>query len=154
MSRIRLLLTAVALSFAGLLTLSPPASADNCDIFINPEDCQNTGWTIGVIATLTGGVAVATAATIASVRSPTPPPQNRPAAPIPPPPLPPLAPPAARPPAGRRDDRQHIEGVEVRPIYDPPTTAIHPQDGAVRAHSVRLEVHRDLGSQTVEEAPQ
>jgi hypothetical protein len=53
--RIRLILTALGLSFVALLVLTPPATADNCDIFINPEDCQNTGWTIGVIATLAGG---------------------------------------------------------------------------------------------------
>lgn len=36
--------------------------ADNCDIFINPADCQNTGWTIGVIATAGGATAAAAAA--------------------------------------------------------------------------------------------
>lgn len=44
-----------------LLLLAPPASADNCDLRINPEDCQNTAWTVGTVA------AVAAAATAAAV---------------------------------------------------------------------------------------
>jgi len=54
------------LSLVLTVLLAGAAAADNCDIFINAEDCQNTGWTVGVIATLAGGVAVATAATLAS----------------------------------------------------------------------------------------
>jgi hypothetical protein len=63
---LRLLPLAVPLSLIVTVLLAGPAGADNCDIFINAEDCQNTGWTVGVIATLAGGVAVATAATLAS----------------------------------------------------------------------------------------
>jgi hypothetical protein len=46
---------------AWLVLLAPPASADNCDLRINPGDCQNTAWTVGSVA------AVATAATAAAV---------------------------------------------------------------------------------------
>jgi hypothetical protein len=63
---LRLLLLAAPLSLVVTVLLAGAAAADNCDIFINAEDCQNTGWTVGVIATLAGGVAVATAATLAS----------------------------------------------------------------------------------------
>jgi hypothetical protein len=151
MTRVRLMLTAAMLASVTLVVLSPPAAADNCDIFINPEDCQNTGWTIGVIATLTGGVAVASAATVAGVRSPSN--ENRgPSAPPTPPPVPPpfIQPPRTRPPRDRDDDST-IDGVEVRPTYDAPTISVQPQDGSVRAHSVRLEVNRDRGWQTVQE---
>lgn len=63
---LRLLPLAALLSLIITVLLAGTAAADNCDIFINAEDCQNTGWTVGVIATLAGGVAVATAATLAS----------------------------------------------------------------------------------------
>jgi hypothetical protein len=63
---LRLLLLAAPLSLVVTVLLAGAAAADNCDIFINAEDCQNTGWTVGIIATLAGGVAVATAATLAS----------------------------------------------------------------------------------------
>jgi hypothetical protein len=166
MTRIRLILTAAALAFVATSTLSPTAAADNCDIFINPEDCQNTGWTIGTIATLTGGVAVAVAATLTGTRTPGPgnhapaPPPPPPPAPQPPPPLPPppLAPwnlPTRVPRGDRssddRDDDSTIEGVEVRPTIDAPVVTVQPDGEHVHAHSVRLEVHLDQGTQTVQE---
>lgn len=46
--------------------LAPPAAADNCDLDINPEDCQNTAWTIGTVAAV---AAAATAAAVALVSS-------------------------------------------------------------------------------------
>lgn len=54
-------LAAPLLAAAWLLLLAPPAAADNCDLRINPEDCQNTAWTVGSVA------AVAAAATAAAV---------------------------------------------------------------------------------------
>jgi hypothetical protein len=158
--RLRSILAATGLAFVATATLTPTATADNCDIFINPEDCQNTGWTIGTIATLTGGVAVATAATLTRTPGPsdrTPPP--------PPPPPPPWPPPPPAPPFGERrptrrpkedgDDRDDskIEGVEVRPHIDAPTITVQPEGGTVRAHSVRLEVNLDPGTQAAEELP-
>lgn len=44
-----------------LLLLARPAAADDCDLRINPEDCQNTAWVVGSVA------AVASAATAAAV---------------------------------------------------------------------------------------
>ncbi|HCT79335.1 MAG TPA: hypothetical protein DGT23_22795 [Micromonosporaceae bacterium] len=60
MSRATLFSLPLAALFGALM--AKPAFADNCDIFINPADCQNTGWTIGVIATAGGVAAAATAA--------------------------------------------------------------------------------------------
>lgn len=40
----------------------PTASADNCDLRINPDDCQNTAWTVGTAATLAATGAVTAAA--------------------------------------------------------------------------------------------
>jgi hypothetical protein len=54
-------LAAPPLVAAWLFLLAPPAAADNCDLRINPEDCQNTAWTVGSVA------AVAAAATAAAV---------------------------------------------------------------------------------------
>jgi hypothetical protein len=153
MIRIRAILTAAALALVATATLTPTAAADNCDIFINPEDCQNTAWTIGTIATLTGGVAVAMAATMTGVRTPNSR-NHAPTTPPPPPPQSPLAQPprVRRPPRGRRDhDDSKIEGVEVRPTFDVPTITVQPEDGPLRAHSVRLEINRDPGTQTVQE---
>jgi hypothetical protein len=125
-NKIRLVFAALGLSFVALLVLASPARADNCDIFINPEDCQNTGWTIGVIATLAGGVAVGMAATTAgSNRADT---QKR-----------------------ERERRSTAEHVDIRPTSDPPSITIQPRDGAVRGHSVTLEAHSDPGWQTVHE---
>lgn len=45
-----------------ILLAAEPAAADNCDIFISALDCQNTGWTIGIIATAGGAAAAAIAA--------------------------------------------------------------------------------------------
>ncbi|WP_159829216.1 DUF922 domain-containing protein [Arthrobacter sp. 9AX] len=53
-----------------ILLVAGPAAADNCDIFVSPQDCQNTGWTIGIIATAGGAAAAAIAA--ASKGSPKP----------------------------------------------------------------------------------
>lgn len=64
-ARVRLVvlpvLVAPALAVAWLVLLARPAAADNCDLRINPEDCQNTAWTVGSVA------AVAAAATAAAV---------------------------------------------------------------------------------------
>lgn len=154
MIRIRPIFTTAALALVATATLTPTAAADNCDIFINPEDCQNTAWTIGTIATLTGGVAVAMAATMTGGRTPDPR-NHAPTAPTPPPPESPLTQPprVRRPPDDRRDrdDDSEIEGVEVRPTFDAPTITVQPEDGPVRAHSVRLEINRDPGTQTVQE---
>jgi hypothetical protein len=119
----RLLVTA-PLALIITIFLTQPAAADNCDIFINPEDCQNTGWTVGVIATLAGGVAVATAATLASKRPPPPPPPS---------------------------EDTTIHGVGMRAMYTNPTTATQPSDGVVRAHSMRIVAHGDKGLQTIRE---
>jgi hypothetical protein len=50
-----------------LLLASTNAAAHDCDLRINPEDCQNTAWTIGT----TGAVAAvaAVAAAVATSRS-------------------------------------------------------------------------------------
>lgn len=106
---------------------APPAAADNCDIFINAEDCQNTGWTIGVGATLAGGVAVAMAAMTAGGK-------NR-----------------GDTEKRERDRRSTTEPVDIRPTYDPPSITIQPPDGVVRGHSVTLKAHRDPGRQAVRE---
>jgi hypothetical protein len=44
-----------------LAVFAAPAVADNCDVRINPSDCQNTAWTVGSVA------AVAAAATAVAV---------------------------------------------------------------------------------------
>jgi len=143
MTRTRLILAALGLSFVASLVLTPPAAADNCDIFISPEDCQNTGWTIGVIATLAGGVAVATAATTAGTRGGDT--DNRE-------PTPPPSPPGPRTISrDRREEDRAAEDIEVRPIADSPSIAIRPIDGMVRGHSIRLQAHHDPGWQTVQE---
>ncbi|MEX0985188.1 MAG: papain-like cysteine protease family protein [Actinomycetota bacterium] len=54
MRRLRVVLAlAVPVLFmavALVLLLAPAAFADNCDLRINPEDCQNTAWTVGAVA--------------------------------------------------------------------------------------------------------
>lgn len=49
-SVVRSVATAVIFSSAFLVLLAGPARADNCDLRINPEDCQNTAWTVGTVA--------------------------------------------------------------------------------------------------------
>jgi hypothetical protein len=149
---IKRLLSALAIAFLATVTSPPAAYADNCDIFINPEDCQNTGWTIGTIATVTGGVAVAMVALMAgqSQRTPTQPPPTQPT------PLPPL-PHLPRPPRQRRDENQdedtdEVDGVSIRPVFDAPTVSVDQRGGEERAFAVRLEIHLDPGTQTVQEA--
>jgi hypothetical protein len=144
MMRIRLIVTVLSLSFVASLVPASPAAADNCDIFINPEDCQNTGWTIGVIATLAGGVAVATAATAAGGTKRGDIKRRKPAA-SPPPPV------ARRTARDRDEQRRTTEDIDIRSTSDPPSITIQPTDGVVRAHSVTLRAHRDPGSQTAEE---
>ncbi len=59
------LLRAVTLSvwmWTFLAIWAGPAHADNCDLRINPEDCQNTAWTIGTIAATAAAVTAATVA--------------------------------------------------------------------------------------------
>jgi hypothetical protein len=132
------LLTAVT-AFLTLFLLAPPAAADNCDIFISPDDCQNTGWTIGVIATIAGGVAVAAAATTVSSRGE---PEKRKPVGVPPFPV------------GRQRDGSSSGGdVDVRPVFDPPRIEAGPAGPGARHHSVALEVHWDRGTQTVREVP-
>jgi hypothetical protein len=148
---IRRVLAAVAVAFAATVTFAPAAAADNCDIFINPEDCQNTGWTIGTIATVTGGVAVATVAVV-SARSDTTPTQPPPPPPQPPPP--PVVPRTPRPPRRRgQDDEETVEGIAVRPAFDPPAITVDPEGAPGRAFSVRLRVGLDPGTQNVQEEP-
>jgi hypothetical protein len=145
MTRIRPLLAAIGLAFLATAALAPAAAADNCDIFINPEDCQNTGWTVGTIAVLTGGVAVATAAVMTGQHNQPPPP------PVPPPlPLPgTLRPGTPRRP--RPDDEETIEGVAVRPVMDAPTVTVQSENTQGRAHSVRLRIGLDRGIQEVDD---
>ncbi|MEU5266944.1 hypothetical protein [Amycolatopsis sp. NPDC021455] len=120
------LLTAVT-AFLTLFLLTPPAAADNCDIFISPDDCQNTGWTIGAIATIAGGVAVAAAATTVSSRGET---EKRP-----------------------RDGSSRENEVDVRPIFAPPRIEAGSSAREVRHRSIALEMHWDRGRQTVREVP-
>jgi hypothetical protein len=142
---LRFTLAAAALAASASIAFSPSAAADNCDIFINPEDCQNTGWTVGVVATLAGGVAVAIAVTSAGVHRPAP--EHREPPPVPAPTSLGLRPPG-RPP---REDRDEIDGVEIRPEYDPPAVTAEPRSGTGRTHSVRLEINIDRGTQTAQE---
>jgi hypothetical protein len=126
---IRRLLVVAAFVFVAFVTLTPSAAADNCDIFINPEDCQNTGWTIGTIATVTGGVAVATLAVMTgqSGQVPTAPPP----VPQPPPPW------AGRPPTPRRersDDEPSVEGVSVHPFVGAPVVEVRSEGDPGNVH--------------------
>jgi hypothetical protein len=145
LTRIQIVIAALGLSCVVSLVLAPPAVADNCDIFINPADCQNTGWTIGVIATLAGGVTVATVATLTGTRDGDTDKRE---------PRPPPTPPRVR---VNRDLRKEDEkdaaatNIEIRPVIGAPSIAIRPVGGVVRSHSIRLEVHRDLGWQTIQE---
>jgi hypothetical protein len=123
MRRVRSVALTAWLSLVVVVLVAGPAAADNCDIFINAEDCQNTGWTVGVIATLAGGVAVATAATLASRHNGAPDGDGEP------------------PPAG----------IVLRPMLSNPTTAIQPPDGVVNADSMKLVAHGDPGHQAVRE---
>lgn len=49
-----------AATAAALSLWAAPAFAHDCDVYINPEDCENTAWTVGVIATISAGAAAAT----------------------------------------------------------------------------------------------
>lgn len=113
-----------------LLVLAPSAAADNCDLRINPEDCQNTAWTIG-----TAGAIAATAAVAAVVVA------SKPDQ-------------AARKPAdddGSEWVRAHVRAVASdggsadvavveSPAGDSPPTAV-----------IRIVPHVDAGTQVVEE---
>jgi Bacterial protein of unknown function (DUF922) len=60
---------AAAAAFWALSFLfAEPAIADDCDIHLNPLDCQNTAWAIGIIAT--AGAAAAGAAAAAAKKQP------------------------------------------------------------------------------------
>lgn len=50
------------LGFGAWLALTGVARADNCDLKINPSDCQNTAWTIGVVTTIAAAAAGAAVA--------------------------------------------------------------------------------------------
>lgn len=68
---------AVLLLSGGLMIMdSPPARADNCDIRINPEDCQNTAWVVGSAAAVAACGAVVAACVYGA--------QSRPEEPAPP----------------------------------------------------------------------
>ncbi|HEX6355927.1 hypothetical protein [Actinophytocola sp.] len=151
---IRRIMAALAIAFAATVTLAPVAVADNCDIFINPEDCQNTGWTIGTIATVTGGVAVATVAVMTAQSNQPPTPPTPP--PVPPPwtpQQPPRPPRPSRSSRSSKDDEPTIEGVAVRPGFAESTTTVYPEGDPGPAFSLRLVVGRDPGTQTVQEVP-
>ncbi len=143
MIRVRLLVV-LGLSFVASLVLARPAAADNCDIFINPRDCQNTAWTIGVIATLAGGVAVAAVATASVGKKRRPAERREPVAP--------RSPADAsttnleRPPAVI-----DIDHIITRSRSDPPSITIQPSDGVVRGQTVTLKSQSDPGGQTVQE---
>jgi hypothetical protein len=51
----------LGLSGGILLLLATGANADNCDLRINPEDCQNTAWTVGTAGAIAAAAAVAAA---------------------------------------------------------------------------------------------
>ena len=55
----------LAAGAAAALAGASPALAHDCNVFINPDDCKNTAWTVGVTAT----VAAAAAAVTGLVRS-------------------------------------------------------------------------------------
>jgi hypothetical protein len=48
---------ALVLACVVLLLQVPIAFADNCDLTLNPRDCQNTAWVIGGIASVSAGAA-------------------------------------------------------------------------------------------------
>lgn len=48
---------ALVLATVVLLLQVPIAFADNCDLTLNPRDCQNTAWVIGGIASASAGAA-------------------------------------------------------------------------------------------------
>jgi len=55
-----------------ILLTAAPALADDCNVFINPEDCENTAWTVGAVATAAAAAAAATALTRSGTRGPLP----------------------------------------------------------------------------------
>src|SRR5262249_32374418 len=115
MTRVRMVVAALGVSCVASLALAPPAAADNCGSFINPGDCQNAGWTIGVIATLAGGVTVATVATSAGTRGGDTDKHE---------PRSPSAPPIVRNHRRKEDEKDAApENVEIRPIADTPSIA-------------------------------
>jgi len=62
MNPTRILRWAGALAVLGFVVLLPGmAMADNCDLKINPLDCQNTAWVTGGAAALAGAAAAAAA---------------------------------------------------------------------------------------------
>lgn len=138
--RTRFALLTATVTFFALLLLAPPAAADNCDIFISPDDCQNTGWTIGVIATIAGGVAVAAAATTMSGNRET---EEGESGPLP----------GGHVPKRPERKDSSVGDIDVQPIFDPPRIDIGPSDHAVRHHAIALEVRWDHGWQTLQEVP-
>lgn len=58
------LATVLVLSVGWLLLLATGAAADNCDLRINPEDCQNTAWTVGTAGAIAAAAAVAAAVAV------------------------------------------------------------------------------------------
>ena len=62
--RLGLMILAAACGAAVAHLLLPAlALADNCDIQLNPQDCQNTAWAVGSVATAAAAAAAAAAAT-------------------------------------------------------------------------------------------
>lgn len=58
------LATVPVLSFGWLLLLASGAVAHDCDLRINPEDCQNTAWTVGTAGVIAAAAAVAAAVAV------------------------------------------------------------------------------------------
>lgn len=56
----------VTATLLGILLLPAMAYADNCDVRIDPGDCQRTGWTSGVLAGIFGAIAATAAAASAA----------------------------------------------------------------------------------------
>jgi hypothetical protein len=138
--RIRLILTALGLSFVASLVLTPPAWRTIATFSSTPKTARTPA---GPSVSSRPSPAVATAATAAGGkegggerRKPT----------------------TSLSPAGpwitsraRRERRWTIEDVEIRPTPDPPSITIQPPNGVVHGHSVTLEAHSDPGLQTAQE---
>lgn len=64
MSKRHLSRTVPALALAGVLVVltATPAAADNCNLGINPLDCQNMAWSVGVVSTIAAAASAFVAA--------------------------------------------------------------------------------------------
>jgi hypothetical protein len=114
-------------SSAFLALLAGPARADNCDLRINPGDCQNTAWTVGAVAATAAAItAILTA--LSGIGRTIPPP--------PPPPAPPAAPPRESPAPG-------APGEEPSP--GSPPIYVQQQDDTCGPTSIRMVINRATG---------